>query len=67
MQQKNRCDRVKRPKGERHGMHKLIEKQIQEIRIRRNAGEILRTIAEDFGVSLQQIHRICTGAWKHII
>lgn len=53
-------------RGERQGRHKLTETQVLEIRRRRAAGEELRPLAEEFGVSVQTISGIGLGngwAW----
>lgn len=53
------------PKGEKHPAAKLTESQAQQIRSRRMAGEKLRTIAEDFGISLAVVSKIGRGElWK---
>lgn len=68
MQQKGRYDRVKRPRGPRHGMSRLSEAQVRRIR-EDHAGPgapPLRVTAERFGVSLQQVHRIVHRKnWRH--
>lgn len=51
--------------GETVGTHKLKESEVIQIRKRRKAGEILRTMAEEFGVSESCISSVCTGkSWK---
>jgi len=55
-----------RVKGEKVGNSKLKEADIIAIRLRRNNGEIYRTIASDYNVSIANIHTICSGgswAW----
>jgi hypothetical protein len=53
--------------GSRHGLSKLTEEDIPVIRARRAAGEIYRTIAADFGVTLQNVMYICVRAtWTHV-
>ena len=55
------------PRGSRHGMAKLSDKQVVEARMRRASGEIYRTIAEDFGVTLATIRNVtCGNNWKHL-
>lgn len=44
--------------GERNHQTRLTTKQVKEIRIRRASGERLRTIAQDYGVSLPTISEI---------
>lgn len=65
---KNRYDKVKRAKGERHGMRKLSESDVIQIRELYKPGETpLRTVAATFGVSLQTISRIINKKnWKHL-
>jgi hypothetical protein len=54
-------------RGESHGASKLTAKQVLIIRKRRRMGEVLRTIAEDFGVSIANIADIANrNTWKHI-
>jgi len=48
-------------RGEKHPMAKLTQAQVIEIRARRNNGEILKTLAEDYGVTISAIHLVCTG------
>jgi len=68
MQQKGRCDRVKRPKGERHWMAKLTNEQVLEIRAKYESDKpYLRQLGVQYGVSLQTIHRIVRRKnWDHI-
>lgn len=47
--------------GERNAMVKLSITQVEEIRARRAAGELLRVIAVDYDVREQQISRIARG------
>lgn len=49
------------PLGESVYCSKFKEVQIVDIRNRRVAGELLKDIARDFGVSEVYIHHICTG------
>lgn len=63
-QKQNMADKVARgrqAKGERHGMSKLTDAQVLEIRERRKAGEILRTIATDYNISISNVHQIVTN------
>lgn len=48
---------------ERHHMAKLTEEQVAEIRLLRQQGRTLKSLGEQFGVHLSQIHHIVTG--KH--
>jgi plasmid maintenance system antidote protein VapI len=53
--------------GERHHSAKLNPAKVQEIRRRRQAGELLVALAEAFGVSVQTIHAIVTSqTWRHV-
>lgn len=53
--------------GERHAEHVLTTAQVEEMRERRQAGELLRVLAGDYGVSVQTVHRIVTRqAWTHL-
>lgn len=46
---------------ERHMYRKLTRPDAEAIKLRLRAGEIMRTIAESYGVSIAQIHHIKTG------
>lgn len=48
-------------KGERHPMRKLSTEQVEEIRKRRKAGELLKNIAADFGISMSHACAITRG------
>ncbi len=53
-------------KGEAHGMARLNEAQVTEIRRLRATGVGLRTLSEQFGVTQTQICRIAKGqSWAH--
>ena len=57
----------RQPFGERHGMSKLTEAQVVEIRQRRAQGERPSVLARAFGVSDGAIWLICTGArWRSV-
>ncbi|OYV23789.1 MAG: hypothetical protein B7W97_02155 [Mycobacterium sp. 20-66-4] len=45
-------------KGERNGRARLCAKDIKTIRVRRASGETLKSIAQDYGVTLQTISLI---------
>lgn len=64
---KNRGNRIN-VTGEKHGMHKLTDKQVNEIRQRYAAGGITqRKIAAEYGVKQGTICDIVRRAnWKHI-
>lgn len=60
----NKRRRDRRP-GEAHHNVKLTEAMVQDIRSRQ--GQTQKRIAEEFGVSFQQISRICSGQqWTHL-
>ena len=64
MAKKGRASTVAKTKGITHGMCKLTENQIVEIR---NDSRKLREIAKDYNISTQQISRIRNNKlWKHI-
>jgi hypothetical protein len=55
------------PEGERHGMSKLKEHQVMEIRRRRESGQTLSAIAADFGVDISLVSLIALRKiWKHV-
>jgi len=57
---------TKRPIGERNGMAKLTSDDVKEIRKRRARGEMLKTIAEDFGISVNHVCNLAKGRkWSH--
>ena len=59
--------RGNKSRGERQHLAKLTEKQVREIRKRKAAGEFLREIAPDYGVSLRTVSLICRREiWKHV-
>lgn len=45
-------------RGENHGHAKLTESDVQIIRKRRDAGDLLRTIAADFGIHRQTVGNV---------
>lgn len=65
---KERHDRVKRPKGMKHGMHVLTDEQVRAIRSAYIPGvTTLKDVGQRFGVSLQSVWRIIKGHnWKHL-
>ena len=66
MYSKNR-NRNNAPKGTQHGMSKLSEIEILEIRQLRSEGWILKDLAEKYGCTLQNIHLITSGKhWKEV-
>lgn len=66
----NRRDMMRhgtRARGERNGASKLTAEQVQEIKLRRAAGETQMTIAKSYGVSESLISVIELGkGWKHV-
>lgn len=53
--------------GSNHGMAKLTDEAVREIRIQLSTGKTQREIAYDFGISQQLVSKIKTKAnWKHI-
>ena len=64
MRQKNRW---RAHIGSGHGMAKLTEEQIKDIRQRRMSGERLQLIAESYGVTKALVHQIVhRKIWKHV-
>lgn len=54
-------------RGERHGMSKLNEEQVREIRALRKAGLTLWAIANKYGITAANVDYIAKGqAWKHV-
>lgn len=52
-------------RGSRHGMSKLSEQSAREIRQRRGNGELLRILAEEYGVSITTIFDVASGkTWR---
>ena len=63
----NYHDRVRNGKGnagERHGMVKLADKAISEIRQRRRQGERPTAIAKIYNVTPQYISHLCSGKFR---
>ena len=55
------------PRGEAHPRSKLTASQVAEIRTRRRAGELLKDLATEFGVSDHQISNIANGRqWRYV-
>lgn len=53
--------------GERQWNAKLTEADVIDIRRRRDAGEILRTIAADHGITIGATHHIANRkSWRHV-
>lgn len=56
-----------RARGSRHGVAKLTEEKVTEIRRRRRSGEKLTVIAADYDVSHELISQIARGVtWTHV-
>lgn len=54
-------------RGGNHGMSKLTEKDVIEIRRLKKSGETTKELATRFGVRGSQINRICSGErWGHV-
>lgn len=47
--------------GTDHPLARLTTQDVDEIRRRRTAGDLLRVIAADYGIGTSQVHRITTG------
>ena len=50
-----------RPRGETHGMAKVDDATVQKIKDLRAAGYVYREIADLVGLSIAQVHKICSG------
>lgn len=58
----------KSPRGEKNPMAKLTFEDVLEIRYRRASGEMLKSIAADFGISENHVCNLAQGKrWKHEI
>jgi hypothetical protein len=54
--------------GSRHGMAKLDEKAVGEIRRRRAAGESTRALAVEYGVNPRHLRDVIAGRlWRHVV
>ena len=59
--------RGRKARGEEVTLAKVTEDQVREIRKRREAGELLKTIAPDYRLSLVAVSCICLRkTWKHV-
>jgi hypothetical protein len=67
--QKGRYDRMKRPKGERHGLSLLTEAAVVAIRDEYTATKPShRVLAERYGVDRSTITQIVSGkTWRHLL
>jgi len=65
----NRRDSIAKGRGvlgETHGMSRLTEMQVREIRDRRLRGEKLLALAADYGVSFSTISDVVHRTWKWV-
>lgn len=58
-------------RGSRQGPSKLSEVDVAAIRARRASGEVYKTIAADYGVTVPTIWKVCTANdayanWRHV-
>ena len=54
-------------RGEKNHRTHLTERMVEVIKSRRRAGESLRSLSIDYGISFQAISKICRGdRWSHI-
>lgn len=61
------CPLELKPRGEGHGMSRLTDDQVLDIRARRAAGEMLSDLAAEYGVAKTTICAITTGTtWRHV-
>jgi len=68
MIQKGRRSSSAHGSGERHGMAKLTNDQVVEIRQRKANGESAKELSEKFSINRSTVHDIVTGkSWKHIL
>lgn len=62
-----RKNRGNPPQGERHGMAKLNQSQVLEIREARKLGELRTSVAKRFGITIAMVTLITKKKlWKHI-
>lgn len=55
------------PKGEEHGMAKLTEAQVRDIRKKMDEGAVGAVVAQQFGVSTSLVSRIkLNQVWSHL-
>jgi hypothetical protein len=55
-------------RGSKHGMSKLTEAQVREIKIKLNSGSTLQELADEYGRCKATISHIKTGRqWKHVV
>ena len=59
--------KVKRTRGEGHGLHKLTESDVRDIRARRAAGEEIQSITASYPVNQSTIERVIyRQTWRHV-
>lgn len=62
-----RLDPSKVLRGTGHGMSKVTDDQVRQIRARRGAGERLHVLATEYGISIGSVSQIATRRiWKHV-
>lgn len=55
------------PRGSQRAWAKLTEKDVLEIRKRKELGDTLATLAKDYGIAFQTVSQICRKEiWKHV-
>jgi DNA invertase Pin-like site-specific DNA recombinase len=65
--QRQRMDRYVRRRGADHGNAKITEEQAKEIIRRKANGEPKARLARLFGISAQQVSRVGTVSWTHLV
>jgi hypothetical protein len=67
----NQFDRIANgtsTRGEGHGLSKLTDESVIQIRLSRAAGASLKALAEEFGVTFSNVSAIVLGkSWRHIL
>lgn len=67
MKEKGRASRKKVNQGSSHGLHKLTEAQVKNIRFRRSKGASQRSLAAKYKIDPSTISDICNRkSWTHI-
>lgn len=57
----------RKPRGQKHGMSKMTDNKVRELRCRYAAGEKRARIARDFGIDVSNVWLIATRrAWAHV-
>ena len=58
----------KQPKGSQHGLSRLTENEVRQIRLLTASGATAKALSEKFKISLVQTYHIRSGrVWKHVI